>query len=96
MSRDNCDFSHREGTKQFSDLVYQSIARFAELTGHHFERLNAVSQRVCFLHGDRNSFSALKPQSLEQIVLNSPPAIDEAEGAIKRLTTPQRLVLLFW
>jgi len=36
------------------------------------------------------------PQSLKQIVLNYTSAIDETEGAIKRLTTPQCLVLLFW
>ena len=41
-------------------------------------------------------FSALKPQPLEQVVLNRPTAIDEAEGAIKRLTPPECFVLLFW
>jgi hypothetical protein len=86
----------REGTKQFSDLIYQAIARNAKFAGAHFERCDAISQRVCLLHSGSNSFSALKPQPLEHIVLNRPPAIDEAEGAIKCLTTPERFVLLFW
>jgi hypothetical protein len=38
----------------------------------------------------------LKPQSLKQIALNRTSAIDDTEGAIKRLTPPERFVLLFW
>jgi hypothetical protein len=40
--------------------------------------------------------SVLNPQSLKQIVLNCTSAIDETEGAIMCLTTPERFVLLFW
>ena len=85
-----------ERTKQFSNLIYQAIARFAELTGRHFERRNAIPQCLCLLHGNSNSFVVLKPQSLKQIVLNCTSAIDETEGAIKRLTPPECFVLLFW
>ena len=103
---------------QFSNLVYQAIARFAELTGAHFERRDAISQCLYLIHGNSNSLpfrlarahsaswsnsvgkiganAVLKPQPLKQIVLNCTSAIDETKGAIKRLTSPERFVLLFW
>src|SRR5450755_5189803 len=85
-----------ERTKQFSHLIYQAIARFAELTGRHFERRNAIPQCPFLLHGNSNPFAVLKSQSFKQIVLNYTSAIDKTEGAIKRLTPPERFVLLFW